>query len=135
MKLTLKQLRSHIKENHARWYKEMRTEKGPCGAVAMAQVLTGYGDTLHWCETRLDSAEPWYSHWTVKKNGVLQDISGCYLESDYAYPLYRRMTRRKIEWPNQYSVEEVNFWKEIILNAEARRLGSKQPKRTVHVVQ
>lgn len=98
---------------------------GPCGAVAQAQIQTGYGDKLVWCETRVDTASEWYSHWTVRRAGQLQDISGCFLEADAAlldctFPLYRRMTRRHIAWPRCYTQAEVEFWVRVIRKAEAR---------------
>lgn len=123
MLLNLHQLRECVRANNTAWYRIAINGKGPCGAVAMAQILTGYGDTLHWCETKSRGDDRWYSHWLTRKAGVLADISGEYINPAVTTPLYRRMTRRFLVWPREYAEQEVLFWARAIKRAERSSNG------------
>ena len=110
-------LRARVRSGIRRWkyvHNNQWSKCGPCGAIAQAQMELGYGDKLVWCETRDAKDRNWYSHWTVTRNGVLQDISGVYLErADTCKPRYAHVNQGFL-WPAYYTREEVDYWKAIL---------------------
>ena len=115
----LTQLRNRVRSGILRWkyvHNNDWPDCGPCGAIAQAQMELGYGDTLVWCETYDRHEREWYSHWTVRLNGVLQDISGVYLEGANVVacrPRYAHVNQGFL-WPACYTREEVDYWKAIL---------------------
>src|ERR1700733_8867128 len=124
--LSLVEFRRVIRRGNRGWrsiHENDWPDCGPCGAIAQAQMVLGYGDRLVWCETRMDEDDEWYSHWTVKRRGVVQDVSGCFLAcpSDLVsrlVPRYRMMTEHAIKWPQYYTQNEVNYWVKLLRRAE-----------------
>jgi hypothetical protein len=115
--MTLTVLRRRVLSGIRRWkyvHNNLWPDCGPCGAIAQAQIELGYGDALIWCLTRESgSYSEGESHWTVLLKGVMQDISGCYLDNPESEPEYHSVCKQ-YSWPACYTREEVDYWKAIL---------------------
>jgi hypothetical protein len=116
MTRTLERLRKRVRSGVRRWkyvHNNSWPDCGPCGAIAQAQIELGYGDTLVWCMTKeAYSYSEWDSHWTVTRDGIMHDLSGCYLDNPKSQPEY--LSIRAHNWPACYTREEVDYWKRIL---------------------
>jgi len=118
--VSIDELRNRIRGAMTRWYcvreyELWSTHKGPCGAIAIAQMREGYGDTLIFCRSRQRGDKEWFNHWTVQRNGNIVDISGCYVCYCNPRPEYTDIEVVKNDGPTWcYSEKEIAFWQTII---------------------